>query len=226
MPYNMPYMPTLNNTTTPPPLVTNNSNGGTIAAATKIDMDRIMRQDEAAMNDFVPPRQAMNSDESDFDWDEDIKIDESGQVHKKKENKNNGSHWRKLSPFLRMVISVLVGCPIVALPAILVSVLMDDDQEEPAYPTKSTVMLIFVWLSFMWGIIFITNWGIDIVPVVVVRLTGFVTGSRSEDLKSKLLVSSFNQTRIEQGDKSGLTPPCLVQQRALVYFFFFFFRFN
>ncbi|KAG0286981.1 hypothetical protein BGZ97_007248 [Linnemannia gamsii] len=188
MPYNMPYMPTLNNTTTPPPLVTNNSNGGTIAAATKIDMDRIMRQDEAAMNDFVPPRQAMNSDESDFDWDEDIKIDESGQVHKKKENKNNGSHWRKLSPFLRMVISVLVGCPIVALPAILVSVLMDDDQEEPAYPTKSTVMLIFVWLSFMWGIIFITNWGIDIVPVVVVRLTGFVTGSRSEDLKSKLLM--------------------------------------
>lgn len=146
-----------------------------------------MRQDEAAMNDFVPPRQAMNSDESDFDWDEDINIDESGQVHKKKQTKDNVSHWRKLSPFLRMVISVLVGSPIVALPAILVSILMDDDPEG-AYPTKATVMMIFVWLSFMWGIIFITNWGIDIVPVVVVRLTGFVTGSRSENLKSKLLV--------------------------------------
>ncbi|KAF9336270.1 hypothetical protein BGZ91_010071, partial [Linnemannia elongata] len=182
MPYNMPYILPSNVNTSPPPFSTNNSNGAT----TKIDMDRIMRQDEAAMNDFVPPRQAMNSDESDFDWDEDIKIDESGQVHKKKETKDNGSHWRKLSPFLRMVILVLVGSPIVALPAILVSVLMDDDQEGE-YPTKATVMLIFVWLSFMWGIIFVTNWGIDIVPVVVVRLTGFVTGSRSEDLKSKLL---------------------------------------
>ncbi|KAF9909695.1 hypothetical protein EC991_008174 [Linnemannia zychae] len=175
MPY-MPYIPP--NNTTPP--------YGT-GAATQIDMDRIMRQDEAAMNDFVPPRQAMNSDESDFDWDEDINIDDSGQVHKKKQPKNNSSHWRKLSPFLRMVIMVLVGSPIVALPAILVSVLMDDDAPE-AYPTKATVVMIFVWLSFMWGIIFITNWGIDIVPVVVVRLTSFVTSSRSEDLKSRLLI--------------------------------------
>jgi hypothetical protein len=87
-----------------------------------------------------------------------------------------------------MVIVVLVGSPIVALPAILVSALMDDDLPE-AYPTKATVMMIFVWLSFMWGIIFITNWGVDIVPVVVVRLSSFVTGSRSEDLKSRLLVS-------------------------------------
>ncbi|KAF8931171.1 hypothetical protein BGZ47_000203 [Haplosporangium gracile] len=182
-PYNMPYMLPSNINTTPPPFSTNNSTG----SATKIDIDRIMRQDEAAMNDFVPPRQAMNSDDSDFDWDEDINIDESGQVHKKKQTKNNESSWRKLSPFLRTVILILVGSPIVGLPAILVSVLMDDDQEG-AYPTKATVKLIFVWLSFMWGIIFITNWGIDIVPVVVVRLTGFVTGSRSEDLKSKLLM--------------------------------------
>ncbi|KAK3823829.1 MAG: Mechanosensitive ion channel-domain-containing protein [Linnemannia gamsii] len=130
----------------------------------------------------------MNSDESDFDWDEDVNIDESGQVHKKKLDKNSNSHWRKLSPFLRMVIMVLVGSPIVALPAILVSVLMDDDAPDPVYPTKATVKMIFVWLSFMWGIIFITNWGIDIVPVVVVRLTSFVTSSRSEDLRSRLLI--------------------------------------
>ncbi|KAF9538316.1 hypothetical protein EC957_006936 [Mortierella hygrophila] len=182
MPYNMPFMSPSHISTSPPPLPTNNSN----SVATKIDMDRIMRQDEAAMNDFVPPRQAMNSDESDFDWDEDINIVESGQVHKK-QGKDNGSPWRKLSPFLRMVILVLVGSPIVALPAILVSALRDDDQEGE-YPTKATVMLIFVWLSFMWGIIFVTNWGIDMVPVIVVRLTGFVTGSRSEDLKSRLLM--------------------------------------
>ncbi|KAF9094741.1 hypothetical protein BGX23_001664 [Mortierella sp. AD031] len=181
VPFN-PYNPPTN--TTPPPFSNSNNGGGT----TKIDMDRIMRQDEAAMNDFVPPRQAMNSDESDFDWDEDINIDESGQVHsKKKQNKNSNSHWRKLSPFLRMVIMVLVGSPIIALPAILVSVLRDDDPQTE-YPTKDTVMLIFVWLSFMWGIIFITNWGIDIVPVVVVRLTSFVTSSRSEDLKSRLFI--------------------------------------
>ncbi|KAG0279022.1 hypothetical protein BGZ95_002536 [Linnemannia exigua] len=183
MPY-APYIPP--NNTTPPPFGTNGAGSG--GGTTQIDMERIMRQDEAAMNDFVPPRQAMNSDESDFDWDEDVHIDESGQVLKRKQNKNNNSCWRKLSPFLRMVIMVLVGSPIVALPAILVSVLMDDDAPEPEYPTKTTVTMIFVWLSFMWGIIFITNWGVDIVPVVVVRLTSFVTSSRSEDLKSRLLI--------------------------------------
>ncbi|KAG0376327.1 hypothetical protein BGX24_007911 [Mortierella sp. AD032] len=181
----MPYAPYIPPNNTTPPFGTNGSGGG---GTTQIDMDRIMRQDEAAMNDFVPPRQAMNSDESDFDWDEDVNIDESGQVHKKKQDKNSNSHWRKLSPFLRMVIMVLVGSPIVALPAILVSVLMDDDAPDPEYPTKATVKMIFVWLSFMWGIIFITNWGIDIVPVVVVRLTSFVTSSRSEDLRSRLLI--------------------------------------
>ncbi|KAG0198464.1 hypothetical protein BGX28_008073 [Mortierella sp. GBA30] len=151
---------------------------------TKIDMERIMKQDEAAMNDFVPPRQAMNSDESDFDWDEDIKIDDSGQVQKKA-NKNSTSKWRKLSPFLRMVIMILVGCPIIVLPAILVSKLMDGDSQPVA---KAIITLIFIWLSFMWGVIFVTNWGIDIVPVVVVRLSSMVTGSRLENVKSRLLI--------------------------------------
>jgi len=71
-------------------------------------MERIMKQDEAAMNDFVPPRQAMNSDESDFDWDEDININESGQVVKKNKTEST-STWRRLSPFLRMVIMILIG---------------------------------------------------------------------------------------------------------------------
>ncbi|KAF9351240.1 hypothetical protein BGX26_010720 [Mortierella sp. AD094] len=173
-----------------PPLST--SPGGT----TKIDMERIMKQDEAAMNDFVPPRQAMNSDESDFDWDEDIKIDDSGQVHTKNKSKQNDSKWRKLSPFLRMVITILVGCPIIALPAILVSTLMQADQvPDPTNPdmldppaTKATVTLIFVWLSFMWGIIFVTNWGVDIVPVFVVRLSSIISSNRLENVKSRLMI--------------------------------------
>ncbi|KAF8926622.1 hypothetical protein BGZ58_011044 [Dissophora ornata] len=186
----LPFFPS----STTPPLT---GNSGT----TKIDMDRIMRQDEAAMNDFVPPRQAMNSDESDFDWDEDINIDDSGQVHKKS-LKGKTSKWRKLSPFLRMVILILVGSPILALPAILVSTLMANDPPlpdptdtttpHPAVP-KATITLIFVWLSFMWGIIFLTNWGIDIVPVVVVRLSSVVTSSRLENVKSRLL-SPYSRT--------------------------------
>ncbi|KAF9434471.1 hypothetical protein BGZ76_007960 [Entomortierella beljakovae] len=165
--------------------------------ATKIDMERIMKQDEIAMNDFVPPRQAMNSDESDFDWDEDIKIDESGQIqHKVKKPKQANSRWRKLSPFSRMVISILLGSPIIALPAILVSTLMSDDPiPDPNNPdmldppaTKATVTLIFVWLSFMWGIIFITNWGVDMIPATVIRLSSIVSSTRLENIKSKFMI--------------------------------------
>jgi len=172
----------------------------------KIDMDRIMKQDEAAMNDFVPPRQAMNSDESDFDWDEDINIDDKGVARKKADKPDTKfmSKWRRLSPLLRMVIMILVGCPIVALPAILTQQLKTDDAALPAAGTmgpdsvtpvsdppvpKTTIVMIFVWLSFMWGIIFLTNWGVDIVPVVVVRVTSVVTSYRLENVKSKLLVS-------------------------------------
>ncbi|KAF9941281.1 hypothetical protein BGZ65_004307 [Modicella reniformis] len=173
-----------------------------LAGSTKIDMERIMKQDEAAMNDFVPPRQAMNSDESDFDWDEDINIDISAQVHRKK-TKTKTSKWKKLSPFLRMVIITLIGCSIIALPAILVTRLMADDPSlpdpsdittpHPAVP-KATISLIFVWLSFMWGIVFLTNWGIDIVPAVVVRLSSILTSSHLENLKSQLLVRDVKLT--------------------------------
>ncbi|KAG0052691.1 hypothetical protein BGZ83_002210 [Gryganskiella cystojenkinii] len=182
-----PYLTT--SSTTPPPLFSHNT-------STKIDMDRIMKQDEAAMNDFVPPRQAMNSDESDFDWDEDINIDDKGATNKKKKDKQeSNSKWRRLSPFLRMVIMILIGCPIIALPAILTQYLRDDDaplpedstQPHPPVP-KGTITMIFVWLSFMWGVIFLTNWGIDIVPVVVVKATSVVSGSRLENIKSRLLI--------------------------------------
>ncbi|KAG0323700.1 hypothetical protein BGZ99_002577 [Dissophora globulifera] len=201
-----PFFPA--SSATPPPLTgsrpvsvldRNGSSGsGSYNEANKIDMERMMKQDQAAMNDFIPPRQAMNSDESDFDWDEDINIDNSGQVHRKHGNGNNStSKWRKLSPFLRMVILILVGSPIIALPAILVTQLMADDPPavdpadtvtlHPAVP-KATITLIFVWLSFMWGIVCVTNWGIDIVPAVVVRLSSIITSSQLEKVKSRFLI--------------------------------------
>jgi hypothetical protein len=169
-------------------------------------MERIMKQDEAAMNDFVPPRQAMNSDDSDFDWDGDIAMDVSGQV--KKKTKTKPSNWKKLSPFLRMVIMILLGCPIVALPAILVTNLMADDPPLPdssdiltPHPSipKTIITLIFVWLSFMWGIVFVTNWGIDVVPVVVVRLSSIMSSSRLEIVKSRMLVRREGMNLIMPG---------------------------
>ena len=169
------------------PFISNSTlSSAPLPTSTKIDMERIMKQDEAAMNDFVPPRQAMNSDESDFDWDEDINIDEKGQV--KKKNKNNGTGWRRLSPFLRMVIMVLTIGPTLALPAILVQVLYHPGDGWPS-AQKDMIVMIFVWIAFMWCIICLTNWGVDIVPVVIVRLTSMVSGARMEAIKSRLLVS-------------------------------------
>lgn len=177
------------------PPFSSSSAAPSLGGSTQIDMERIMKQDEAAMNDFVPPRQAMNSDESDFDWDEDINLGPAGQF--KKKNKSRNSKWRKLSPFLRMTIMILIGCPIVALPAILVQQLMADDPPlpeitdpptpHPAVP-KDTITLIFVWLSFMWGIVFLTNWGVDVVPMVVVRFSSFVSSSRLEIVKSRMMI--------------------------------------
>ncbi|KAG0030634.1 hypothetical protein BGZ82_007342 [Podila clonocystis] len=168
------------------PFISNSTlNSAPLPTSTKIDMERIMKQDEAAMNDFVPPRQAMNSDESDFDWDEDIAIDEKGQV--KKKNKNNGVGWRRLSPFLRMIIMVLTIGPTLALPAVLVQVLHNPTEEWPLVQ-KDMIVMIFAWIAFMWCIICLTNWGVDIVPVVIVRLTSMVSGARMEAIKSRLLI--------------------------------------
>ncbi|KAF9203733.1 hypothetical protein BGZ49_006114 [Haplosporangium sp. Z 27] len=196
--FSRPRLPHAQSSPIVPHAILNSSPNGTPnstinhGGATKIDMDRIMKHEEP---DFVPPRQAMNSDESDFDWDEDIKIDDLGEVHHtKKGAKKKESKWRKLSPFSRMVISILIGCPIIALPAILVSNLMTDDRTPDADATsippapKSTVTLIFVWLSFMWGITFIMNWVVDRVPVIVVRVSSIVSSARLEKVKSRLMI--------------------------------------
>ncbi|KAF9353615.1 hypothetical protein BGX26_008620 [Mortierella sp. AD094] len=179
-------------------------------SSTMIEIERILKQDEAIERDFTPPRQAMNSDESDFDWDEDVNIDDNGQVHKKKKNRTR-STWRKLSPFLRMVILMITVAPIVAAPAILTRTFMKV-APRPDYPPtgatetdmlqynrdmdvyvqekvrKDTIVLVFTWVAMMWCIICITNWGVDIIPVVIVRLTSLFTSSRLETVKSRLLI--------------------------------------
>ncbi|KAI8596592.1 Mechanosensitive ion channel-domain-containing protein [Dissophora ornata] len=183
----------------------------TLPSSTMIEIERILKQDEAIERGFTPPRQAMNSDESDFDWDEDINIDDNGQVKKKKNKVQSRSLWRKLSPFLRMVIMMLAVAPILALPAILTSVFLEvvplpvypasgatDDvmqqyssdiaQYETEEVRKETIVLVFTWLALMWCVICITNWGVDIIPVVIVKLTSLVTSSRLETVKSRLLI--------------------------------------
>lgn len=168
--------------------------------STMIEIERILKQDEAIERDFMPPRQAMNSDESDFDWDEDINIDDHGQVRNRKKDRTR-SKWRRLSPFLRMLILMLLVAPIVALPAILTGIFLkvgdmpdtaEDSLEMVNYKNekvrRDTIVLIFTWLAVMWCVVCMTNWGVDIIPVVIVRLTSLVASHRLETVKSRLLI--------------------------------------
>jgi hypothetical protein len=168
--------------------------------STMIEIERILKQDEAIERDFTPPRQAMNSDDSDFDWDEDINIDDNGQVRNRKKDRTR-SKWRRLSPFLRMLILMLLVAPIVALPAILTRIFLkvsdmpnttEDSPEMLNYKTekvrRDTIVLVFTWLAVMWCVVCVTNWGVDIIPVVIVRLTSLVASHRLETTKSRLLI--------------------------------------
>ncbi|OAQ32881.1 hypothetical protein K457DRAFT_90455 [Linnemannia elongata AG-77] len=168
--------------------------------STMIEIERILKQDEAIERDFTPPRQAMNSDESDFDWDEDINIDDNGQVRNRKKDRTR-SKWRRLSPFLRMLILMLLVAPIVALPAILTRIFLKvvDKPDEPDGSAamdqyvmekirRDTIVLVFTWLAVMWCVVCVTNWGVDIIPVVIVRLTSLVASNRLETVKSRLLI--------------------------------------
>ncbi|KAF9171113.1 hypothetical protein BGX21_000852 [Mortierella sp. AD011] len=180
------------------------------SSSTMIEIERIFKQDEAAERNFTPPRQAMNSDESDFDWDEDINFDDNGHFRKKKKILPL-STWKKLSPFLRMVILMIVVAPIVAAPAILTRTFMKV-APQPDYPPtnatetdmlqynnemslyvqekvlKDTIVLVFTWIAAMWCIICITNWGVDTIPLVIIRLTSLFTSNRLETVKSRLLI--------------------------------------
>ncbi|KAF9544612.1 hypothetical protein EC957_011827 [Mortierella hygrophila] len=168
--------------------------------STMIEIERILKQDEAIERDFTPPRQAMNSDEEDFDWDEDINIDDHGQVQNRKKDRAR-SKWRRLSPFLRMLILMLLVAPIVALPAILTRIFLKvvDKPDEPdgsdamnQYDMekirRDSIVLVFTWLAVMWCVVCVTNWGVDIIPVVIVRLTSLVASNKLETVKSRLLI--------------------------------------
>ncbi|KAF8985247.1 hypothetical protein BGZ46_005408 [Entomortierella lignicola] len=182
----------------------------TFPASTMIEIERILKQDQAIEKDFTPPRQAMNDDESNFDWDEDVNIDDNGQIHKKKKHVAR-STWRKLSPFLRMLILMVTVAPMVAAPAIIARTFMTVSPR-PEYPSteateadmqqynidiavyeeekvrKDSIVLFFTWFALMWCVVCITNWGVDIIPAVVVRLTSVFTSSRLETVKSRLLI--------------------------------------
>ncbi|KAF9976897.1 hypothetical protein BGZ73_007514 [Actinomortierella ambigua] len=172
-----------------------------LPASTMIEIERILKDEEARQkNDFVPPRQAMNSDESDFDWDEDVHFDEKGQIHKKSKGKKR-STWRKLSPFLRMVIQMIIITPIAALPAILTLVFFkldhDGQCDDPTTTNcdafrqlqlRDTILCFFFWIAFMCFIACWTNWSVDVVPMMVLRFLSCFKSIRKETVKSRLLL--------------------------------------
>ncbi|KAF9105143.1 hypothetical protein BGX29_000584 [Mortierella sp. GBA35] len=139
---------------------------------------------------------AMNSDESDFDWDEDINIDDGPSVAKdKRKKKKERSIWKQLAPFLRMVILIVTVTPVLALPAILTSVFLrthDDndvnghhDHENERYKvSKDAVVVVFTWLAFMWIMICLNNWLIDLLPAAAVMACSCVAPTKVETLKS------------------------------------------
>ncbi|KAF9082884.1 hypothetical protein BGX23_011977 [Mortierella sp. AD031] len=139
---------------------------------------------------------AMNSDESDFDWDEDINIDDDPSVAKdKRKKKKERSIWKQLAPFLRMVILIVTVTPVLALPAILTSVFLrthDDndvsghhDHENERYKvSKDAVVVVFTWLAFMWIMICLNNWLIDLLPAAAVMVCSCVAPTKVETLKS------------------------------------------
>ncbi|KAG0243679.1 hypothetical protein BGW41_001552 [Actinomortierella wolfii] len=179
------------------------STANSMPASTMIEIERILKaEEERQKNDFVPPRQAMNSDESDFDWDEDINIDENGQYHKKNKGKGKKrSTWRRLSPFLRMIIQMIVITPIAALPAILTLIFFkldhDGQCEDPAstdceaflqLQVRDTVLCFFFWIAFMCFIACWTNWSVDIVPITVIHFLSCFKTIRKETVKSRMLL--------------------------------------
>ncbi|KAG0266959.1 hypothetical protein BGZ95_002972, partial [Linnemannia exigua] len=182
--------------------------GGGHGPQTLIEIENILRREDT-LNDFVPPRQAMNSDESDFDWDEDINIDDDDKNNLDNNNNNNNNNsakekkkkkkrstWRQLAPFLRMLILIITVAPIVALPAVLTGIFLktDDDpqnrdrQNLRRRVTKDAVVVIFGWLAFMWCIICINNWVIDLIPAAAVMVCSWIAPTKVETLKSRLLI--------------------------------------
>ncbi|KAG0378743.1 hypothetical protein BGX24_002929 [Mortierella sp. AD032] len=163
------------------------------------DEDEIDEKGECA--DFYPPRQAMNSDESDFDWYEDINIDGGNTNNKgsKKASSQTRSNWKRLAPFVRMLLLIIIIAPLLALPAVLAEIFIRVDDDHAAGPEverqhelrrilKHALAVTFTWLAVMWIIVCINNWIVDIIPAVVVQITAWVAPTKVETLKSRLLI--------------------------------------
>ncbi|KAK3835744.1 MAG: Mechanosensitive ion channel-domain-containing protein [Linnemannia gamsii] len=163
------------------------------------DEDDIDEKGECA--DFHPPRQAMNSDESDFDWYEDINIDGDNTNNKgsKKASSQTRSNWKRLAPFVRMLLLIIIIAPLLALPAVLAEIFIHVDDDHAADPEverqhelrrilKHALAVTFTWLAVMWIIVCINNWIVDIIPAVVVQITSWVAPTKVETLKSRLLI--------------------------------------
>ncbi|KAF9902586.1 hypothetical protein EC991_004759 [Linnemannia zychae] len=157
------------------------------------EIGKILRRDDT-MDDFIPPPQAMNSDESDFDWDEDVNID--GDDKNKAKKKEQRSTWRQLAPFLRMLILIITVAPILALPAVLTAIFLKTNDDPHNYDrqnlrrrvAKDAVVVLFGWFAFMWCIICINNWVIDLIPAAAVMVCSWTAPTKVETLKSRLLI--------------------------------------
>ncbi|KAK3831967.1 MAG: Mechanosensitive ion channel-domain-containing protein [Linnemannia gamsii] len=135
----------------------------------------------------------MNSDESDFDWDEDINIDDddtnnnSSSNNDAKKKKKKRSTWRQLAPFLRMLILIITVAPIVALPAGLTGIFLKTDDDPQNQDRRCGGRDLWV-AAFMWCIICINNWVIDLIPAAAVMVCSWIAPTKVETLKSRLLI--------------------------------------
>ncbi|KAF9537555.1 hypothetical protein EC957_007967, partial [Mortierella hygrophila] len=161
------------------------------------EIEKILGREDT-LNDFIPLRQAMDSDE--FDWGENVNINggTSGDCNGKKEKKGEDvrSTWRQSAPFLRMIILIVAVAPILALPTVLTGIILkaEDDPQDPDRRdlrkkiTKNTVVLELGWLAFMWCIICINNWVIDLIPTAAVMVCSWIAPTKVETLKLRLVI--------------------------------------
>ncbi|KAG0276469.1 hypothetical protein BGZ95_007494 [Linnemannia exigua] len=156
--------------------------------------------EEGEFADFHPPRQAMNSDESDFDWYEDINIDGNNTDNKgSKRVSQTRSTWKRLAPFVRMLLLIIIVAPLLALPAVLAEIFIPVDENRATDPDvehqhelrrilRHALEVTFTWLAVMWIVVCVNNWVVDTIPAVVVQITGWVAPTKVETLKSRMLI--------------------------------------
>lgn len=101
-----------------------------------------------------------------------------------------------------MILLVVIFSFPLAIPAFLTEHYMQIETEWNPDPNaernneqqrvrKDTIVFFFAWLSFMACIIPLTNWGIDIIPAVVVQLGSWFTSSKLETMKSQMMILSL-----------------------------------